>query len=260
MKHVLGYALCLSCLVAQDLAAEKIIVSEEVRKILEENYRDYRENVRKVAEKETRGQMSAGLLQKAESVRLPICDLERSPMGWQFTTPNEGEHVLKYIGAQGSGAQFLRWTDSIWVRLSGSRERFREGMYCGEGERTYATIELDRAFWESAKDGTLLQLASSFTAKRTRTMKAEVTLSVEGDSPVRIVLEMWSSNGERRKLLASTIEEVASGKTQQPKTLRVEAPVLPMQETFVVARLDPSTTCQAASKLLVHGGSVGPKG
>src|SRR5689334_10365502 len=116
MKHVLCYALGLSWLAAQGLAApqgttpqgaaEKIVVNEDVRKILAENYHDFRENVRKVAEKETREQMNAGrasLLQKSESVRLPICDLERSPMNWKFITPNEDEHVLKYIGVPGGG-------------------------------------------------------------------------------------------------------------------------------------------------------------
>jgi len=203
------------------------------------------------------------LLQNTDLVSLPICEPERVPFNWKYVFATEDQQILKYVGASGGGAQFLKWTDSVWVRISGSKERYREGMYCGQD--TFAVVDLDDALAESVKykdsrpeltDKTVLQLASKVMVKEARAMKAEVALAAQSDTPVHVGLEMWSLANGNLKLLASTWDYVSVEPFKQT-TLKVEAEVEAMHQTFVVARLDNKEAQKG--KLFVFAASVGPK-
>lgn len=275
MKHgVLLSAITLACVSSNaEISIEKIQMKEGVREAIKESHRLYREtNAKKIAEREIAATMvrSIAAFQGEESVSLPICDEERTPHGdWKFIATSEKEHVLKYVGGVGFGPQFIRWSESAWVRIAGSKQIYREGMYCGSDN--YIAIDVDKSFSENTKfrktpvqlvDGVILHLASKLTADEPRLMQGEVVIAATSSTPVRVAIELWSIAGTP-KLLATNWEYV-SHDPLSPKTLRVEATTEAKTQTLVVVRLDPALRERAAkgesdAKLYLFGASVYPK-
>lgn len=263
---VLLYALTSICGSLNALAAEKIVIDEETVNILNDNYRIYNEaNAMKMARSEIALQIfhapgqTKELFQNLQSVVMPICDTDRPPFEWKFIAPTQGERVLKYIGAQGVGSQFLRWTESVWIRISGVKERFREGMYCGHPFtqkpmiENYVAIEIDQSFSENVRnkntpldliDGAILQIASKVAVPESRQMKGEVTLTANGLPPdAQVGVEIWSIGSGGPKMVASVWKTLPSTLAQK---IEIEAAVEGNQEAHLLVRLEPKLRDKAA--------------
>lgn len=267
-----------SCVVlvhANAHASERIVLDDETLSSLQNGYQRYlQKNALKMAEKEA-GQALTNhceWLQSVEEVSIPICDFECRPHHWKYVEQGENERVLKYVGKAGWGSQFLKWTDSAWVRVAGPKERFREGMYCTHNEN-YAVIDLDTSFSENVVyahtrvelvDGVLLQLSSNFVASSPRTMLGEVKVSslMQGLG-AKVTLELWTMGSQGPRFLSSTAHTISAA-LNSAESIRVEAKVEADQQSLIILRLDPAFRDRAAKgetsgKLALHAATLRPK-
>ena len=245
--------------------AKKIVVDDETLKVLDEHYQVYNQrNVRKVAQREVARTIfykaDENLFQNAQSVVMPICDEQRHPFQWNYIAPSDSERVLKFIGEKAFNAQFLKWTDSVWIRIAGPFEKFREGMYCGEpladgpSSENFAIVEIDQSFSENIKerntpteliDAALLQLASKYVGLESRKVKAEITLSVSlALNNLSLGIEIWSVGENSAKQESSSWQTVAAGSS--PQTIAVEAQIPQGRQAHLILRLDPRQRDSAA--------------
>lgn len=246
-------------------AAKKLVLDEETLEILDEEYRIFNErNFKKMADREVEQQIqhstqSRELFQNLRSVVLPICDGERPPFEWRYVAQSEQERVLKFIGEQ-SDSQFLRWTDSVWVRIAGAKEKYRTGMFCGDAFakdpslENFIAVDIDKSFAENVKyrntpteviDGTFLQLASKVSTDAARQMRAEVQIRVSAQRPIKVGLEIWSIKPSEIKMLSSVWKELDAS-TNASQKIAIEANVEANSQTHMVLRFHPKERDQMA--------------
>jgi hypothetical protein len=254
-------------------AAPKTQISDEVLVAIKDNYRIYREQkARKVAEQEIKAQIerTAEPFQNNESVQLPICDYDRSPFQWKFFTRGEDEDVATYMGAPGASSQFMRWTESAWVRVAGPRERFKDGMFCGPEK--FIGITIDQSLAENYRnrsgrpeliDGVILHLASKVTTENARFMQGEVELASVSTEPVRVALELWSMRESGFELVTRSWHYLSED-PKAPQTLKVEGNLEAQTQTLLVVRLDPALKDKAAKgeasgRIYLFSAAVHPK-
>lgn len=255
-----------------DIEADPQVEAELIR-----NYRIYAQtNAKRFADQQIAQELRHApdptrvLFSKQEAVRLPICDLDRPPQAWTYVAPSAGERSLHFVGHAGHDAQYLQWTDAIWLRIAGDERPYRSGMYCGRpyeerpNVENFAVIDLGSRLFEPSPatraeiSDALLALASKVRVDYSRVMTGSLQLGGLGfEEPLAITLELWRLNADGFKRVAS-VNPSLSFDDVAPKMLTIEALIDAQSETFMVLRLAQKAQ-KTVGKIYVMDARLEPK-